>query len=843
MLTLTSAESYNYEELTHSYMSILNTQFYSQFLNTTQTGYAHTSSGTEFSLLMKAIFTSLTLCVIQLTMFCFFRNIFRTLYQPRCYCVPVEERIEPLPKGFISWIMPVLRYNIHYYISLGLDSYFFVRYIHVLLIFFSVIGSMNILVLIPTNYFGRSEDYSAHGLDKLSLSNISSSKVGFLTAHFVMSLVTIGFFHWLIIYEMESVVKIRQSFLVSKNHRNSLVSSVVLLANVPTELLDQQLIRSIFSSIPGGVKRIWFVNEFKNISEIVKELDQAVERLEEAELFYIKDYHKKVGNNRYKKFADIKSLQKNFYPPINFSIQVRYLNWGMNIRVPGIARILVLQRPVNQIDWCKERIQELKHDLEVEKTKLADEQLRKHNVVFIEFHLQIGAYIAHQILLSQDQGCMDKTIMEIHPQDIEWKNLASKNFVWSMIQKYGVTIVCVSSVILYIVPVSFIVLISQMPLLTKLMPFLRWIHGLPEVARDSISSILPSLLLSLLTEIMMVLFRVLMSYKGKLTGAEIELELQKWYFGFLFIQQFLVVTILSSITVIFKQIVDQPTSIPVMLATNLPKSATFFFQFIAIKALGFCGNNFLRIDQLVLRNTLHRFNDKTPRKKIRRITQLLKINWGTVYPIYSVYASIGLTYTIISPLISIFLIFILFLVLLYYKYSLRYIYSHFNVSETFGKLYPTALFHLYCGIYCLECCLIGIFYLLKDSTGNTPMVMYGRIMGFILIMTVFGNITIYKRYSKYFTYLPIVCNKSPESPKDNEWDPNYHMLYLHPSFKYDVPKIWLPSDTLGVSNEEINLMKQHHNIDGIITPGSSIHFDSSNNFLELVITDVPPDFK
>lgn len=841
MLSLLSAEDYDYGELTSSYMSAFNTHYFSQFLNTTQTGYAHTSSGTEFSLLLKAIFTSLTLCVIQLTMFCFFRNIFKTLYQPRCYCVPVEDRIEPLPKGYINWIMPVLLYNIHYYISLGLDTYFFVRYINVLLLFFSVMGSFNIIVLIPTNYFGQSEEYSAHGLDKLSLSNISSSNVRLLTVHFFMSLLTIGFFHWFIVYELDSVVKIRQSFLLSDNHQNSLVSNTVLVTNVPNELLDENLISSAFSLIPGGVKRVWFVNDFKSVSQIAQNMKEAVEHLEEAEMYYIKKYYKKVGNNRYKKYTNIKHLRKTFYPPIVIPIPSVF-GHDMTFKIPGNFRMVLFQKPVDQIQWYQEKIKELKEQLEIKKRMLADGQLKRQNVAFIEFNLQMGAYVAHQILISS-QGSMNKTVLEIHPRDIQWRNLSSKNEYWNILQKYGVTLICICAIILYIIPVSFIVLISQMPLLTKLMPFLRWIHGLPEVARDSLSSILPSILLSMLTEIMMILFRFLISYKGKLTGAEIELDLQKWYFVFLFIQQFLVVTILSSITVIFKQIFDQPTSIPVMLATNLPKSATFFFQFIAIKALGFCGNNFLRIDQLLLRNTLHRIFDKTPRQKVKRLTTLLRIKWGTIYPIYSVYASIGLTYTIISPLISIFLVFILFLVLLYYKYSLRYIYSHLNVSETFGKLYPSALFHLYCGIYCLECCLIGIFFLLKDSKGNFPMKSLGNIMCVVLILTIFGNITIYNKYSKNITYLPLINGKEQKQVKENEWDPNYHMLYLHPSFKYEPPKIWLPSDKLGISNDELNKMKQDHNIEGIITPGCSINFNTSHAFLEITVIDAPPDLK
>ena len=43
MLSIT-VEQYDYQTLTKSYMDIFNSQKFAQFLNTTQTGFAHSSS-------------------------------------------------------------------------------------------------------------------------------------------------------------------------------------------------------------------------------------------------------------------------------------------------------------------------------------------------------------------------------------------------------------------------------------------------------------------------------------------------------------------------------------------------------------------------------------------------------------------------------------------------------------------------------------------------------------------------------------------------------------------------------------------------------------------------------
>lgn len=848
MLTILEVDDYDYGELARSYMDVFNTQSFHQFLNTTQTGYAHSASGTELSSLLRSIFTSLTLCTIQLTMFCFFRNIFKSLYQPRCYFVPVNERIDPLPKGFINWIIPTLSYNIQYFLSLGLDAYFFIRFISVLLLFFGTVGVLNIVVLLPINITGSNKDSGATGLDKFSLSNISSTKIQYLNGHFIMSLITIGFFNWLIIYEMESFIKIKQSYLFSKVHKSSLVSKTLLVTNVPDYLLNEQAIVKCFAIIPGGVKAVWFLDDYKKTKLNVRKATEALYYLESGEISYMKNYYRKVGDRRYSHYTKLESLRPYFYPPIHFKVHLPFIKVSMRFKLWGLLRIFILQKPQDQINWSIKRLTEAKAVIEQEKLDLASGTLRKFNTVFIQFNTQQGAYTAHQCLLSRKQGFMDKTIVEVNPRDIKWSNLTKGNEVVALLERYIVAVICIVLMVLYVVPVSLIGLISQIPLLTKLLPFLNWIYNLPEEARECISSILPSLMLSVLTDFTMIIFRFFSYYKGNLTGAEIEKDLQKWYFGFLFIHQFLVVTILSSITVIFKQMVDQPTSIPVMLATNLPKAAIFFFQFIAVKALGFCGTNFLRIDQLILRNTWYRLYDNTPRLKFNRLTKLMKIKWGTTYPMYSVYASIGLTYTIISPLSSLFLMFILFLVLLYYKYSLRYIYSHINESETNGRLYPVALLQLFSGIYCLECCMIGIFFLLKGENGQFAMKPQGWIMCVVLIGTIFGNITIYNRYVKYFSNVPIIEESIEETAETKDEIPedlisNYKLLFLHPNFKYDLPKIWLPTDPLKFSDDELSNIFNNNGLEGVTTPGAQIKFKLFNWILNITVTDAPFDYK
>ncbi|RLV92271.1 hypothetical protein JA1_003333 [Spathaspora sp. JA1] len=727
------------------------------------------------------------------------------------------------------------------------------------------------VILIPINFTGSDSEFSASGLDKLSLSNIANTKVKRLNAHFIMGLLTIGFFHWLIIYELQSFLTIRQSYLLSSTHKRSVMARTLLISNVPTYLQQHDVLRSVLKTIPGGINNIWDVYDFERIDHEVRRAKYALEVLEEAQIAGLTKYYSTNCKflcwgttppdniNKLEFFYDQKN-QVFFYPPIYLGlVRIPKFDRSFWLKLPGWCRIFRLEKRVSKTQWAVQTLQECHQYIDQEKLKLANGQLTKHNKLFIEFKTQEGAYIAHQCLLSQTQGCLDRTLIEINPADIIWRNVSRNDGIACKFEKYLVTIIFICIIILYVIPVSLIGLVSHIPLLTQLMPFLKWIYHFPEEARATISGFLPSILLTILTEICMVTFRFLTYFKGRTTGSEVEIDLQKWYFAFLFFQQFLVVTISSSVTVIFKQIIDQPTSIPVLLATNLPKSATFFFQYMCLKAFAFCGSNFLRINQLILTNTVYKVIDRTPRQKFTRLTNLPKIKWGTTFSVYSIYACIGISYSIISPLISIFIIFFLCLSILYYKYALKYVYSHLNESETMGRLYPIALLHLYTGIYCLECCLIGVFFLSKDQNGNYPMRVQGWIMTGVLFLTIFTNTLIYNRYIPHFSNLPILSDKiyreshekeNSDSVGNSDYETdennyvNHKLLYLHPAFKYEAPKLWLPQDPSGYSEFQIqeieSLLKS---LSGGATDGAQVKFSRPFNNLKLTVSEAPPDYK
>lgn len=795
---LPEPNDYNYLVLADSILSyIVKPETLQNFLRTSQSGSAHMSYGTDIGILLKHILTTIVLCVIELTLFCYLRTIFKHIYLPRCYCTPNSERMVAPPQGFFEWIWSSWNYDSNYFLSMGLDTYFFLRFLNILLIFFTCCGALNMLVLIPVNYTSSSPEFTASGLDKLSISNLALSKARMLNFHFICTIITIVFFNLIIFNEFKCIARIRQSYLNSQIHRERDYSRVLLLGNIPETLRSPDALRKLFQFCPGGLQSVWLCDDYHKFWWAVEKAEDALDILEKRQVSILKHCKPDMGN--FYKLMDAK-----FYPPIYSPIYViPYLHRHFCWRFPGFIRVLAWQKQLEIRDYCISTIADTLELILNRMKLLAQGTYQKQDKAFLMFSSQESAYMAHQLLLSLTHGALDESQIQVNPRDIVWANLARKSSILTLMEKHMICVIIVMLIFLYVIPVSLIALFSQVPLITQLFPFLQFLAKLPEEIRLTFSSLLPTVLLSILTTAQLKMFRSLLFLKGTWSYAEVELDLQKWYFAFLFIQQFLVVSLLTSVIMILIQVVEKPVSVPLLLAMNIPKSSVFFCKYLSVKAFSLCGNNFLRFNDLVLSLFVYRWTDSTPRQKFKRLSTLKRVRWGLLYSTISVYGAIGITYCVISPVVSVFIVIILLLTLLYYKHALHYVYSHVNESETHGKFYPRALFHLYVGVYCLEFCMIGMFAYLRDSRGNCPMKVQTIMLVIALICTVSGNIVAHRKFKKYFEQFPQMNDEDTAVPEEelsgnsNDERAGYYnssLRYFHPCYAFRKPVLWVPED-------------------------------------------------
>lgn len=425
---------------------------------------------------------------------------------------------------------------------------------------------------------------------------------------------------------------------------------------------------------------------------------------------------------------------------------------------------------VDTIDHCRKELARL--NVEIEQDQRDPDRFPLMNSAFVQFNHQVAAHMACQAVSHHTPNHMAPRMVEISPDDVLWDNMSVK---WweSYIRTAVVVMLIVGLIIGWAFPVTFTGLLSQIEYLENY-KHLTWLRNIPDGAKSIIQGILPPLLLTLLLGLLPVILRLLARGQGGPTGMSVELTVQNYYFAFLFVQVFLVVSISSGITTVLTEISQGPQNIPSILAGNLPKASNYFFSYMVLQAFSVSAAALVQLLALFKWFVLAPLLDNTARKKWTRQTNLPDVRWGTFFPVYTNLAAIGewvqnseqvallnvpgLIYSIISPLIMVFNIITFSLFWLVYRYNTLYV-TKFRF-DTGGLLYPKAINQLFTGLYVMELCLIGLFFLVRDSDSagravGTPCKGQAIIMIVVLFCTILYQFLLNKAFSPLFKFLPI----------------------------------------------------------------------------------------
>lgn len=423
----------------------------------------------------------------------------------------------------------------------------------------------------------------------------------------------------------------------------------------------------------------------------------------------------------------------------------------------------LIGRKVDTIHYCRKEVARLNVEIEQDQTEPGKFPLM--NSAFIQFNNQVAAHMACQSLNHHIPQQMAPRYLEVNPNDVIWENMRIK--WWERyIRMVLVTCAVAGLIIGWATPVAFVGAISQVSYLSETVPFLKFIETFPKWILGLISGILPPLGLAILMAILPIILRTLAKLQGMHTGMTIELAVQGMYFGFLFVQVFLVVSISSGFGPVFDELSQNPTSVASILAKNLPKASNFFFSYLLLQAFAQSGGALMQIGSLIVYYVVAPIFDTTARQKWARQVALPEMKWGTFFPIYTNLACIGLVYSVISPLILIFNIFTFGLFWIVYRYNLLFV-TNFKF-DTGGLLFPRAINQLFTGLYIMEICLIGLFLLVQDQDGTVVCIPQAIIMVVIAILTILYQRTLNRAFGPLLTYLPITL-EDEAAEKDEEF--------------------------------------------------------------------------
>jgi hypothetical protein len=428
------------------------------------------------------------------------------------------------------------------------------------------------------------------------------------------------------------------------------------------------------------------------------------------------------------------------------TMRLPIFGWQWMISLPFVGE------KVDTIYYCRKEVARL--SLEIEDDQAHPERFPLMNSAFVQFNHQVAAHMACQSLSHHLPKQMAPRIVEIDPNDVIWDNMS---IPWwqSYIRTSAVVTVVAGMIILWIFPVVFTASLSQITSIADRYSWLKWLLKAPSVILNIIQGVLPAALLAILMFLLPVTLRFLARLQGTQSGMLVELSVQKYYFFFLFVQLFLVVSIASAATALLAifQNINTVSNVPDLLAQNIPRASNYFFSYMLLQALSVSAGALVQVGSLISWFILAPLLDSTARDKFKRQTSLSEMQWGTFFPVYTNLACIGLIYSVIAPLILVFNIVTFSLFWFVYRYQTLYV-TKFT-RDTGGLLYPNAINCTFTGIYVMEACLAAMFFLVRDAQGRVACLGQGIGMLVILILTAIFQILLNQAFSPLFRYLPI----------------------------------------------------------------------------------------
>ena len=781
--------------------------------------------------------------------------------------MPRHQRTETPPAGLLALIRTVVCFDDREIINkCGLDAYFFLRYLKILLFIFVPICFIVLPTLIPVNLVGgighdvasgagsgRKNTTSVTGLDTLAWRNVRPDQTARYGAHLCMAILVVLWVCSVFFVELRKYIKVRQDYLTGAQHRLRASASTILIRSIPRKWLDEAALRGLLDVFPGGVRKVWLNRDMTQLMRKVCFRNHVHAMLERAETELIKAANEQFrkhckegprgitaaaepdserkgardavdstkvdkpqsGNapksvtipkalydkarRRFLQFweppagggrspvpqAERKVMPaagpwkfwgaargKRFYDGVlpkctteypsahesgfNLAVQSRPTHrMGLfgSVWLPGLP---LLHKKVDTIHWCRWELARL--NVEIEKDQMNLERFPLVSSAFVQFEQQIAAHMACQGVLHHVPRCM-ATEGETSPRDVLWENMAL-SWWQEWLRSVLVTVVACSMVVLWAIPIAWTAVLGQADRLMKT----EWLSFLAEnstVERfiKAAAGILPAAVLGLLLYLVPHILSVLARVKGARTGTQQTEFVQTFYFAFLFVQVFLVVSITSFFAASFSEFMDNvaeldsSAAILDLLAWNLPQASNYFFSYMILQGLATSSGTLLQVGGLVSHFIVRHLKCDTPRSEWENDTNVTTVCWGSFFPIYTNFACIALVYCVISPLISVFAVITFSLLWWSQRYAMLYVY-HFE-ADTGGVLFPRAINQTFTGLYFMELCVAGLFFVVEDDNAGRPCRPHGVAMIVVFALTIVYQVMLNRSFSPLFRYLPI----------------------------------------------------------------------------------------
>lgn len=733
----------------------------------------------------------------------------------------------------------------------GLDAYLFLRYLKTLLRIFVPLAIVVLPVLIPINlHGGRGPRNGVGGLDRMSWTNIAPSQTIRYWAHLCLSLLVVSWVCRIFWYELDSYTRLRQNRLLSQAP-----GTTVLVTDIPQDLISTEELQRLYSVYPGGVRKVSLQRNYSKLADKVQERDVWALTLEAAETRLIQKalLSHKASRSKARVITPGEPLWMEYLTHRDREFYT--------LPMSGISyfpSLPYLGKRVDLIEHCRKRVATLNQIIIEDQKTLED--FKPRNSALIQFSRPVGAHMACRSTQHPWPHVMTSRL--VAENAVIWRNISIgwwQKYIRTCLAGGLIVFLCV----LCVMPVAFTGLLSQLDYLASIWPWLHWLKEIPTPIQGILQGVLPPALLAAITFFLPIVLERLILEQGVYTDIDAELLLQDCYFGFLFLQVFLVVSISSSVAAVLNGLGQDLESLAGLIAQNLPKAGNYFFSYMLLQGLSVSAGTLLQMSRL-LGFIISPIWDNTARQRWERQREPV-MKWGTFFPVYTNLAAIGLVYSVVSPLILVFNIITFGLFLVVQQYNILTV-SRFD-TDTGGLIYPKAIKQLFTGLYVMELYLVGLFFLVRDAQNRPACIGQATIMIVVFFLTLVYQLLLTQAYEPLLQSLPVMLSSDIGSENFERFTARgstsfpflhrvldiclgrtdskafmmsmgrqAHVTEMDPAepnggsgelrdqaTTAQQPMIWLPRDELGICDDEIERMRQF---------SSSIRVDNRNANLD-----------
>jgi hypothetical protein len=286
----------------------------------------------------------------------------------------------------------------------SIDGYLFVRYFKLIVIISFLGCCITWPVLFPINATGGAGNKQ---LDILSMSNVKD--VNRYYAHALVSCVFLSLVMIIIARESFYAVNIRQAYRRSPWGASRLSSRTILFTSVPKSIGQNELLEMF-----PGVAHAWVASDCKKLQELVDDRNDTAMKLEAGEIQLSRDANLnriKAGNGKkHYEGQDSEDGSKWLNPKDRPTHKLKFL----------------IGKKVDTIEYGRTHLAELIPKIQAEQDKHWNGQGELVGAVFIEFHTQLAAQDAWQMMQNRKtkpNSKMTARQLGVLPQEVVWNNL------------------------------------------------------------------------------------------------------------------------------------------------------------------------------------------------------------------------------------------------------------------------------------------------------------------------------------------------------------------------------------------------------------------------------------